>query len=315
MKKILALILALMLAASLSVTAFAASVDVSEDLTEIRKYYTKQTEISLWEETLVLASTGTLTGKQAFIPESDGTEKTLALRILAQTAVGQIPENDGQPKQLKELQKEDGSFGDMETHCLSILALTARKEVFGSQKAYAFLLEQQEENGSFSDSPKITALAICALSFSQNEREMKASAAAVKYLTDYKATNSVDLAWQIMGITDGGVDAPTAGDRNLLETLLSYQNESDRSFYRSQNDTETSKEATAMALAALDTINRDSGMLKRLAKEGNLSLYTPADFTPLIIFGAVMLAVGIGFWVYIFLHKKSTRTLEETKTY
>ncbi len=315
MKKIIALIFALSSLLTLSVTTAAASVNVSNELNEVRKYYTSQKELTFWEETLALASTGMLTGKTVFIPERDGTTKTLALRILTQTAAEQIPENDGQPKELKGLQKEDGSFGDTETQALAMLALTARKEVYNSQKAYAYLLSQQGENGSFSDSAKTTALAICALSFSQNEGEMQASAKAVKYLSAYKAENTVDLSWQIMGITDGGVDAATAGERNLLETLLSYQSEADKTFYMTKNQTETNKEATALALAALDAINRDSGMLKRLATNGNLSLYSPADAKPLIIFGSVMLAVGIGFWVYIFLHKKSTKTLEETKTY
>ncbi len=315
MKKITSFILALTVLFTLSVTAAAASVNVSNELNEVRKYYTEQKELSLWEETLTLASTGMLTGKTVFIPESDGSAKMLALRILTQTATDRIPENDGQPKELKNLQKEDGSFGDTATQALAMLALTARKEVYNSQKAYTYLLAQQAENGSFSDSPKDTALAICVLSFSQNEPEKQASAAAVKYLNSYKATNAVDLAWQMIGLTDGGVDAATAGDRNLLENLLSYQNETDKTFYKSHNDTATSPEATALALAALDAVNRDSGMLKRLAANGNLSLYSPEDARPLIIFGAVMLAVGIGFWVYIFLHKKSTKTLEETKTY
>lgn len=315
MKKITALLLTLFLVVAVPLSASAASVSVATELTHVRSYYTDKNELTLFEETLALASMGMLTGKTAFLPEHDGTAGSLAKRILAVSATGELPENDPDPAALKNLQNTDGAFGNLETHCLSILALTGRKEIYNSEKAYQWLMQQQRENGSFPGSVKDTALAICALSLSENEAEIAAMADAVKYLANYEATNAVDLCWQIIGITDGGVDANTAGDRDLLETLLSYQNPSDYSFYRSTNDTKSDPEATAMALAALDTVNEDSSMFQRLAKEGKLVFFDPKDAKPLIIFGAVLLVISITFWGYIFAHKKSTKTLEETKTY
>ncbi len=315
MKKFAALLLTFLMIAAIPLSASAASVSVATELTNVRGYYTEKTELTLFEETLAMASMGMLTGKTPYLPESDGTAGGLAKRILAVSALGEIPEGDPECQTLKDLQNADGSFGNVESHCLSILALTGRKEIFNSAKAYEWLLQQQNENGSFSDSPKETALAISALALSGNPKELEASANGVKYLIDYKAANAVELSWKIIGITDGGVDANTAGDRDLLETLLSYQNPSDYSFYLSKNDTKSDDTATVLALAALDAINKDSSMFQRLAKDGELVFYNPADAKPLLIFGGVLLAVSVGFWVFVFLHKKSTKTLKETKIY
>ena len=315
MKKIIALALTFTLLFALTLTAAASSVSVATELTNVRTYYSKQNQATCYEETLALASMGMLTGRTPFIPEKDGTAGELAKRILAVNATGEIPENDPDAEELKQFQNTNGAFGNVESHCLSMIALSSRKAVYASGKAYAWLLSQQRENGSFSDSVKETALAVCILSQSQNDAELDAAAKGVLYLNQYKATNAVDLCWQIIGITDGGVDANTAADRNLLEDLLSYQNTTDYSFYRSHNDTATDGEATVLALIALDTINKDGSLFQRLAEEGTLEFYNPADALPLIIFAAVVLVISIGFWIFIFLHKENTKTLDETKSY
>ncbi len=315
MRKIITLLLTLTLIVAIPISSLAATANVATELTQVRSYYTEQKELTSFEETLAMASMGMLIGKTAFIPENDGTAGGLAKRILAISATGEIPENDPDVQTLKDFQNSDGAFGNVESHCLSLLAMASRKEIYNSAKAYEWLIQQQSENGSFSDSPKNTALAISALSLSKNEKEMTAISKAVAYLTGYKADNEIDLCWQIIGITDGGVDATTAADRKFLETLLSYQNSEDHSFYRSENDSETDPEATVMALAALDSINEDSSMFQRLAKDGKLTFFDPAEVKPLLIFAGVMLGVSIAFWIYIFAHKKSTKTLEETKTH
>lgn len=315
MKKFITLSLTLLLILAFSLSSSASSVSVATEITNIRTYYAEKTEFTSFEQTIAMASMGMLAGRKAYYPENDGSAITLARRILSYTASGETPEGYMEPEELKKLQSENGGFGSVETHCLAILALTASKTLYNSAKAYEYLISQQKENGSFGDNAKDTALAITAFSLTKNDAELSASAKAVRYLVDYSAPDEISLCWQIIGITNGNVDANTAGDRNLLETLMSYQNKTDYTFYRTQNDTKSDEEATVMALLALDAINRDSDALKRLAENGKLSLYELADMRPLIIFGAVLLAVSIGFWIFIFLHKKSTKTLDETKTY
>ncbi len=314
MKKTAAFILTLVLLLTLSLNSFALA-NVTEEISNLRSYYAKRESVDLWEETLALASMGILTGRTPHLPEQDGTAGTLAKRILAVSATGNVPQEDSDAKTLKDLQNTDGSFGNVESHCLSMLALTAREELYNSAKAYSWLMTQQSENGSFSDSAKDTALAICILTRSENEAELAAAAKAVKYLNQYEAGNGIDLCWQIIGISDGGGDAATAGKRDLLENLLSYQNPSDYSFYRSNNDTVSDPQTTAIALIALDAVNKSGSVFQRLATDGEISFFNPADALPLLIFVGVVLVISIGFWCFIFLHKKNSKTLEETKTY
>ena len=315
MKKNVTLLLTFILIIAFSLSSLGASVSVATELTQVRSYYTKQNQLTLFEETLALASMGMLPGKTAFLPEKDGTAGGFAKYIFAVSATGNLPENDPDLQTLKDFQNSDGTFGNIESHCLSMLALASRKEVYNSAKAYQWLMQQQKENGSFSDSPKTTALAISALSLSKNQEELEAISKAVAYLIGYKATNAIDLCWQIIGITDSGNDATTAGDRKLLETLLSYQNPADFSFYGTESDSNSDKEATVMALTALDAINEDSSLYQRLASDGKLTFFDPAETKPLIVFGVVLLVISAGFWIFIFAHKKNTKTLEETKTY
>ncbi|MBO5248209.1 MAG: terpene cyclase/mutase family protein [Clostridia bacterium] len=314
MKRIVTLFLTFVFIATISLYASAATVNVTRELTNVRSVYGEKTELSSFEETLALASVGHLAGKTPFIPKNDGTAEGLAKRILAQTAAGEVPESDNSVNQLKELQQGDGSFGNVDAHCLSMLALTARKEIYNSAKAYEWLMEQQRENGSFSDASKETALAICILSLSENEREREAKENAIAYLTGYESKTSIDTSWQIIGITDGGSNA-AAADKNLVEDLLSYRHSSEYSFYRASEDMTTDEEATIMALASLDAVNEGSSMLQRLAKNGNLTYFSPEDAVPLLIFAVVMLGISVVFWIFIFVHKKNTKTLKETKEY
>ncbi len=309
------MLLAMALLLALPLSASAATANVTTELTDVRSYYAQQSELTLFEETLALASMGMLTGKTPFIPQEDGTAEALAKRILSQSAANMIPETPTEPEELKGLQNNDGAFGNVESHCYSMLALTARKETFNSAKAYEWLIKQQKENGSFGDSVKETALAVCVLSLSKNQQEMEAKNRGVSFLIGYEATDCIGLSWQIMGITDGGTDAATAGGRDLLEKLLSYQNSENHAFYSTKNSDKTDGEATAMALAALDAINEDSGMLQRLASDGKLTFFEWKDAKPLMIFGGVLLGISSLFWLYILFHKKSNKTLEETKTY
>lgn len=315
MKKIMLPLLTFVLILLFSFSAAASTVSVATELANVRSHYTKITELTSFEETLALASMGMLTGRTAHIPPEATDAEGLAKRILALTAQGTEAPKETEIKALTELQNAEGSFGPVEIHCLAMLALSSRKAIYNSAKAFEWLISQQSEDGCFDGSIRSTALAVTALSLSENSNEALASAKAVKYLSGAEAADASELAWQIIGITDGGVDANTAGDRNLLENLLSYRNTSDNSYYRSKNDAASDPISTAMALAALDAINEDSSLFQRLAKDGKLTFYDPADMKPLLIFAGVALTLSVAFWIYVFLHKKSTKTLEETKTY
>ena len=167
MKKILTLILTVLLTVSVPLSTAAATADVATYIADLRQYYLEKDELTLVEETLAMASMGMLTGKTAFIPEKDGTALSLALRILAYGAVGELPEEETEQDEqksseqsdteqrdteqndteqdnsdktkkytdandLKEMQGENGSFGDVETHCLAMMALSSRDVIYAS---------------------------------------------------------------------------------------------------------------------------------------------------------------------------------------
>ena len=213
------------------------------------------------------------------------------------------------------MQTENGSFGDAETHCLAMLALSATETVYNSGKAYTYLKSLQEESGAIGGSVKATALAITVLSLSDNTEDRSAKANAAAYITKAENTDALTVCWKIIGLTDAGLDAATVGERNILEKLYEYRNNENYTFSNTLENNEIDEQATVMALTALDAISRDSSLFKRLATDGELTLYTLEDFRPIITFAIVLLGISAAFWAFIFLHKKSTKTLSQTKTY
>lgn len=314
MKRFLTLVLAFLFLCSVPLTLCAATADVANDILAFDDYYNKKKDLTLFEETLALAAVGQLAGKNLYYPENDGTTLALAKRILSYISTGTVPNNYNEPEQLADMQSKDGSFGDTEAHCLAILALQASKTSYGSKLAYESLLSRQREDGSFDGSVKHTALAASALSLSENDTEKASLKKARTFLMLYQANTSEELSWQIIGITDSGADAATAADRKLLEKLIEFRRK-DNTYKLNPDDQEFSEQATAMALLALNAVNQDASALKRTAQNGELTRYNKEDFRLLIILAIVLLAVSILFWLFIFLHKKNDKTLEETKVY
>ena len=314
MKKLLTLALALLMFAAIPLSSAASTADVSRELINIQASYKEKLTLTRAEETLAMASMEWLTGRTAYYPESDGTADTLDYRVLTSAATQDMPEGFSDPETLAGLQKTDGSFGSLETHCIAIIALRSTQTSFNSPGAYKYLLSQQKENGTFGNTMKETALAVAALSLSENQSELNALSATMNYLATYKTDDIKDLCWQIIALTDCGVNAVTTGDTTRLERLLSHQNGTG-AFSLTPTGTESDEETTVLALLALDTINRDSSAYKRIATEGLLKRYSIEDFRSLLIFLGALLAISIVFWIYVIVHKKNNKTLEETKLY
>lgn len=314
MKRFLTLFLALILIATIALSASAATADLSDILMALKASYQEKLQLTAFEETLGMASMDWLRGRTAFYPESDGTAKTLSRRILAYTATDSVPEVFPEGDELLSLQEADGSFGDLITHCLSVLAMQSLKKSYNSAKAHDYILNQQNEDGSFGDSIQQTALCITVLSMQKNGVEQTAVSRGLEYLSEYRATTVTDLCWQMIGMTDAYNGDTVLKDTSRMETLLTYQTDSG-SFSQTANSNETDADTTALALLAIDAVNRDASAFKRLAQDGLMKQYSFEDFKPLFTLLAVLLALAIAFWVYVFLHKKHDKTLEETKKY
>lgn len=314
MKKLLTLFLTLILISILSISTAASTADVSREILDIQAFFQQKNTISGYEEALAFSSMEWIYSRKIEYPESDGTAASLARRILVYASTATLPENFPEPDDLIALQGVDGSFGDPETHCLAMLALRSVKKSYNSPGAYKHLLSLQNEDGSFGSSIKETALAVVNLSLSENPDEINAVRIAIDYMAKFRAESLEELCWQIIGLTDSGVNALNTGDNTRLETLLSYRTKYGN--FSTTTDGENPDDGvTVKALLALDAINRDGSAFKRLATDGLLKRYSIEDFRSLIYFGIGALVVSVAFWIYIFLHKKHDKTLEETKIY
>ena len=300
--------------AVLTLPAAASTAKLDDYILALKASYQEKLVLTSFEATLGMASMDWMRGRTVFYPESDGTAATLAPRILAFTATDSVPESFPEGDELLSLQEEDGSFGDLTTHCLSMIAMRSLGKSYNSPKAYEFVLSNQNEDGSFGKSMKETALCITVLSLSDNAKEINAIRFALDYLASGRATNHSELCWQMMGLTDGGVNALTIGDSSRLERLLSHGT-GKGNYAATPGSTEASEEATALTLLTLDAVNRDKSAFKRLAEDGLMKQYGFEDFKPLITLLAIFLTVSLAFWIYVILHKKHNKTLEETKTY
>lgn len=314
MKKLLTLGMALLLLMAIPLSSAASTADVSRELINIQASYGKKITLTRYEETLAMASMEWLNGRTAFYPEDDGTVDALARRVLTYAATQDIPEGFSDGDKLAGMQGADGSFGNLETHCLAMLALRSMQISFNSPGAYKHLLAQQKENGTFGSSLRETALAVCVLTLSDNQEEVNALSSTMNYLATYKTDDMKELCWQMIALTDCGINAVTTGDTTRLERLLDHQMGTG-AFALTPTGTEADEEATVLALLALDAVNRDSSAYKRLATDGLLKRYSIEDFRSLFILLGVMLAISLAFWIYVILHKKHNKTLEETKIY
>jgi len=313
-KKILTLFLALILTALIPLSAAASTADVSRELLDVQASFQEKTVLDKYEQIIAFSSMEWVYGRELRFPENDGSATTLAKRILAYTASARVPEVFQEPEQLSALQGADGSFGDPETHALAMLALRSAKATYNSPGAYRHLLSLQNQDGSFGASMKETALCVIALSLSDNPDEINAVRIAIDYLAAYRAEGLEDLCWQIVALTDSGVNALNTGDNTRLETLLSYRTKTG-AFSLTKDGENQDEDVTVLALLALDAINRDGSAFKRLASDGLLKRYSIEDFRSILYFGIGLLVVSLAFWIYVFLHKKHNKTLEETKTY
>lgn len=321
MKRILTLILTFVFLAAAGTSTAAATINVSGELANLKTYYAnrypKEKELlSVWEESLAFASMNMLTSRFApYLPEDDGGATPKAKRLL--TSVAQKNPAEERTEELNALiamQDKNGSFGTAEDTVFAMLAIKACKGSFNSVKAYRELLNTQKENGSFADDVRLTALAISLLAQTDNQSEKDALEAAALYLNTFEAKDETELCWQIIGLCDAGL-ASSDKTSELLTQLLTYQNHNDYSYTSVYERTEGEPYATVMALTAFDAVNRSGSLYLRISRDGNLSLYETRDFLPLLITFIVLLFLSVLFWIFILLHKKNTKTLEETKKY
>ncbi len=323
LKKIVSVFLSVVFVLATAVIVSASSTsNVSDELTNLKRYYATVNKLTDWNEVLLFASQGMLTSDiEISEPEyEENNAVSCSQLILISIARGFYPdtylENLNLTTALAEMQNDSGLFGNVQAQYMAILALDAAKTSYQKEAAVKELIAFQREDGSFSENDAIqnTSLAVSALCFYQKDPEVKSAIdRAISFLKNAKAKNSIEISWKITALVDAGADPNTGICAELVAELLTYKNQADNSYSATHQTLNAEPEATAMAMIALDAINRSSSVYQRIAAKGYLQQYSLSDFKPLIYTYLVLFIFAIVFWIYVFLKKKNIRTLEEAK--
>ncbi len=144
---------------------------------------------------------------------------------------------------------------------------------------------------------------------------------AVDYVKSYIETEEtefaspVTVAYAILLLTDADKVAETDEFGNLMSFLLKFANE-DGSFRASVNGEEIfDREATMMALRALEAIRYSASEYKALGVNGGFNQGLDLEgLKPMLTIVGVIAALSVVMWVVIFcIRKPGTQTLEEFK--
>lgn len=307
----------------------ASTVKVANEVTYTRGYYlsTKDNAQSFYEN-LAFATTGIFlyTEFEPYHTLSESAED-IACEFITQISMDRY-EDITDPQILISKQTDDGSFETLRGTALSVVAISALKNkvegiMYHESKAVSFILSNQKDDGSFGNGIEDTWIVLSAISqFSADPDVKKAEEKAVDYIRSITNKDGsigsgtlIEACFAALAITEASdvIDMMDQEWSSLASYIVSFKNK-DASYRNHLGDEENcDREATGIALLALDSINRGKSPVKRIIAEGELNMYNPEDYTAFIIFYACVLAVAIGLWIFIFLRKNSTKTLAEAK--
>lgn len=345
-KKILILILTLAFTLSFAVQFSAA--EVNNELAKLKLYIREQViQPQTAEENVIYAKTSLIYAEiEANVPEVDMTSAesiadTLCAIIALNGLVEELPyEVYTLTSALIAMQDEEsGAFGNsILDSCKSIIALMAAEAEFDVDKAIRYVIKSQNTTEFNSESAmEVTYWAVAALSAytstnsdllekdslkQQIINEAKKSVnKAVDYVKSYIETEETEkaspvaVAYAILLLTDAGKVAETDEFGNLMSFLLKFANE-DGSFRAAVNGEEAfDREATMMALRALEAIRYSASEYKSLAVNGGFNQGLDLEgLKPMLTIVGVIAALSVVMWVVIFcIRKPGTQTLEEFK--
>ena len=302
----------------LPVSSSASSINITNAITNTKDYVVKnQIPVDDWNDTVMYSSVGifSLSEVQPYIPEADHTSaRTTATRILASISVGQADRSEGEENAdvaaLKELQKQDGSFGDFYDTLYSVMALKAFDVTFKSEKAVEVILSYLNEDGGFyyeGESPvRTTGRAMTVLSmFTADPKVTNALNKNIEFLESKKLKNGlyddgtcVTYCCAMIGLLDVGVTMIGDERVDMTSTLLEFKN-SDHSFNMNLEDEESDDTATLYALTALDAVGRSDSVYARIMEKGSVNQYSLKDYIPFFTGYGILALISIVFWVYI----------------
>lgn len=339
MKRFLSLFLTAVFLIAAAVPAFAEkALDPAKKATEIIQYYRQETKTpESSEETLIFAATHLLTDSipPYFTPIEDGTPAAdVAKRICQSIAAKQDPTNDNGQNYtalLAEKQQENGSFENtLHDTVYAVIALQAADAEYNRDQAIAYILSRQKEDGGFSyteDSAneiEATATTLTVLSTVRNENKTyyDAAADALAFLKNRQnedggfsssgVSNCVETAWAILA----AADMERISDENwtkALKTLSEFQ-APDGGYGLVKDLGQSDRQSTALALMAFESARYGASVYKTLATNKTIApSFSFENFKPILYVFCVLAGLSVIFWIFIFVRKPKTRTLEESK--
>ncbi|MBQ7014927.1 MAG: terpene cyclase/mutase family protein [Clostridia bacterium] len=309
---------AVMVFLCLPISSSAKTVNITSVITSTKDYVVQnKIPVNDWNDTVMYSSVGifSLTEVEPYIPEADHTSAlTTATRILASISVGQADRSEGEKnadvEALKELQNQDGSFGDFYDTLYSVMALKAFDVTFKSEKAVEVILSYLNEDGGFyyeGESPvRTTGRAMTVLSmFTADPKVTNALNKNIEFLESKKLENGlyddgtcVTYCCAMIGLLDVGVTMIGDERVDMTSTLLEFKN-SDHSFNMNLEDEESDDTATLYALTALDAVGRSDSVYARIMEKGSVNQYSLKDYIPFFTGYGILALISIVFWVYI----------------
>lgn len=308
--------------ACLPVSSSASSVNLTTQITHTKDFIVQNAvPVRNWNETVMYSAVGffTLTEIEPFIPESDvSSAYTTATRILSLISVGELNRElaaeDPEVDALSDMQKEDGSFGDLNSTLYSVMALKACGELFMSEKAVEYILSFQAEDGGFyvdGEHPVVTTSRVMTV-LSEFGLDPKVSDALNKTIEFVKSQRAEDgffddgrcdtVCAALIGLVDLGVTVTGDDWGKMVNNLVKFRND-DYSYNMHIDDEQFDTSATLHAIASFDAVGNGKSVYVRLMEDGALNQYSLKDYLHIFKGYGIIALVSVVFWIYFMFFK------------
>ena len=217
-------------------------------------------------------------------------------------------------KALSDMQKDDGSFGDLNSTLYSVMALKACNELFMSEKAVEYILSLQSEDGGFyveGEHPVVTTSRAMTV-LSEFGRDPKVSEALNKTIDFVRGQRVEDgffddgrcdtVCAAMIGLIDLGVTVTGDEWGEMVFNLVKFRN-SDYSYNMMIEDEQFDISATLHAIAAFDAVGNGKSVYVRLMEDGALNQYSLKDYLHIFKGYGILVLVSAVFWVYFMFFK------------
>lgn len=321
-KIIVTVMVAVTVFACLPISSSASSVNLTTQITHTKDFIVQNAvPVRNWNETVMYSAVGffTLTDIEPFIPEADTSSAyTTATRILTLISVGELNREssaeNSEVKALSDMQKDDGSFGDLNSTLYSVMALKACNELFMSEKAVEYILSLQSEDGGFyveGEHPVVTTSRVMTV-LSEFGRDPKVSEALNKTIDFVRGQRVEDgffddgrcdtVCAAMIGLIDLGVTVTGDEWGEMVFNLVKFRN-SDYSYNMMIEDEQFDISATLHAIAAFDAVGNGKSVYVRLMEDGALNQYSLKDYLHIFKGYGILVLVSAVFWVYFMFFK------------